>query len=158
MSSATLGVLLTVRLETLEKRMGRVEDAINTLLSRFELPLIQKESVDTPQPALKPVTKSGPYIYKLLDISLSEIRILAVQNSIIEQDPIRCELAHMGPRKAALWLSRDINFPSRRISKLHFVQCVMPKARRYTLPDHQPATLVLVDRRNLHQSGRYPRG
>lgn len=96
MSSATPSVPLAVRLDTFERRTGRVEDAINTLLSRFVVPPIQKESADTPQPAPEPVAKSGPYVYKPLNLSMSEIRILAVQNNINEQDPIHWELVHMG--------------------------------------------------------------
>ena len=96
MASESFGVPLTVRLDTLERRMGRVEDALNSLLSRFALPRIEKDSGNVPQPTAKPVAKDGPYVYKQLDVSRKEIRILAVQNSLSEKDPIRCELVHVG--------------------------------------------------------------
>ncbi|KAH8800401.1 heterokaryon incompatibility protein-domain-containing protein, partial [Xylogone sp. PMI_703] len=39
--------------------------------------------------------KEGPYIYKPLDASKSEIRILTILNDTTDDDPIRCTLTHV---------------------------------------------------------------
>jgi hypothetical protein len=95
MASDNFGVPLTVRLDTLERRMGRVEDALNSLLSRFSLPQIEKDSGGPTQREEKPLVKTGPYTYRPLGASRNEIRILALQNNVDEKSEIRCELIHL---------------------------------------------------------------
>jgi len=93
----SLNVLeLPGQIEALERRMTRVEDALNKILEKFLMPKL--EEPDSPKPAEKPaeVTKSGPYVYRPLDTSKNEIRILLLYSSKEDEDPVKCELLTFG--------------------------------------------------------------
>ncbi|TVY48830.1 Heterokaryon incompatibility protein 6,OR allele [Lachnellula occidentalis] len=115
---------LAGRMEDLEQRMSRLEASLNQVIQNFRMPVVESShrtvhkpthtstpvheatpsiaSIQKPVPTNAPVHKtkgiinSPPFVYQPLDVRAREIRVLVLQSSLRDDDPIRCELVHIG--------------------------------------------------------------
>jgi len=115
---------LTGRIEDLEQRMGRSEASLNQVIQNSRIPVVESHhrtihkptytsppihdatpstaSIQKPAQTNAPIYKtestlnSSPFVYQPLDARAREIRVLALQSSLKDEDPIRCELVHIG--------------------------------------------------------------
>ncbi|TVY41418.1 Heterokaryon incompatibility protein 6,OR allele [Lachnellula subtilissima] len=115
---------LAGRIEDLEQRMGRLEASLNQVIQNFRMPVVESHhrtihkptytsppvhdatpstaSVQKPAQTNAPIYKtestlnSSPFVYQPLDVRAREIRVLVLQSSLKDDDPIRCELVHIG--------------------------------------------------------------
>lgn len=77
----------------LNQRVQRIESALNQILGRLSLPRLE-EIAPIERPKKDPVEaiKTGPYVYQPLDTKKSEIRLLMLQSSTKEDEPVKAQL------------------------------------------------------------------
>lgn len=85
----------------LDQRIQRIESALEQILARLSMLKLEalfpaKESpVKEPEKAVE-IVKTGPYVYKPLDTTKNEIRILMLHSSIKDDnEPVRATLQHV---------------------------------------------------------------
>jgi hypothetical protein len=83
------------RFEALERRVKSIEDTLNNVVIQLRAPAANEDVDSQSVENVLSVTKSGPYLYRSLDVSSREIRILVLYSSPDDQDPIACELLHV---------------------------------------------------------------
>ena len=147
------------QIEALERRMTRVEDALNKILEKFRMPKL--EEPDAPKPAEKPVevVKSGPYVYRPLEASKNEIRVLLLYSSKEDEDPVKCELVTIGLDDDTRALQARMRFGAmlKMFKALSYTWGDLQKTDQITLEGHQfPVTKnlysALARLRNLNQA------
>lgn len=94
--------------EDIESRLERLEKATSAILERLQLPSLDSQQFAKtahiprkppqiqPPESPAPARRSGPYTYKPLDASKSEIRLLCLSHSTAETDTVEAGLLHVG--------------------------------------------------------------
>ena len=85
---------LEQRVTGIESRLKEIENTLNTILQHLGSLTLHEEDAGISVEKTLLDAKTGPYTYRPLDASRSEIRILVLLSSVKEQDPIACELLH----------------------------------------------------------------
>ncbi|CZR64159.1 uncharacterized protein PAC_14056 [Phialocephala subalpina] len=80
----------------LDQRIQRIESALDQILQRLSMPKLEALSLPKEPEKVVEMPKTGPYIYKPLDASKNEIRILMLHSSIKDDnEPVRATLQHV---------------------------------------------------------------
>jgi hypothetical protein len=78
----------------LEQRIQKIESALNQILGHLNMPKLEGVApIEEPKKAVE-VIKTGQYIYQPLDTTKSEIRLLMLQSSTKDDEPVKAQIQH----------------------------------------------------------------
>ena len=116
---------VVTRVQALENRMDQLEKTLQIILARIGTstpslrPTVTQAQELSPSRITSNVLKNGDYEYRPLDTSRNEFRVLALENSPKDEDPISCDLIHLSLDDNGMKsLAQDPSFTSRRMSRM----------------------------------------
>jgi hypothetical protein len=122
----------------LDQRIQRIESALDQILQRLGMPKLEALAPAKEPEKVVEVVKTGPYVYRPLDATKNEIRLLMLHSSTKDDEPVKAQLQHFaleddGRPGATARMSSAL----RMFKALSYTWGDSPKKVNITLDGHQ---------------------